>query len=231
MVVQATVALTARDGAAAERLFAEAAARDPRSVLAHYSLADRYLRTGRLEPALKELSVLVRLVPDAATGLAEPLAAFARQPGTTGTLNRFFARSPGFAGPVLASLAKDPAQADRVIALAQGLNLPPDASGWKALLIEAQIERKNYPVALALWRRIARAGPVAGIFNPGFRDLPAPPPFNWTPVGGSAAMVEPAPGGGLKLIYYGREDSQLTQQLLVLAPGRYRLARRRTGRS
>ena len=30
----------------------------------------------------------------------------------------------------------------------------------------------------------------------------------------------------IKLVYYGREDSQLTQQLLLLAPDRYRLAMR-----
>ena len=225
-LVQATVVATAGDGASAERLFTEAAARDPRSVLAHYSLADRYLRTGRLSLALDELAVLARLVGSAANEMAEPIAAYALQPGTGPAMRKFFHQAPAYAGPVLAVLAKDPAQAERVMSLTQGFVLPPEASGWKSVLVQAQIERKDYPRALRAWQRVAGVGPFAGIYNPGFKLWPAPPPFNWTPVGGTAAMVEPVPGGGLKLVYYGREDSLLIQQLMVLAPGRYRLAMR-----
>ena len=114
-LVEATVAVTAGDGARAERLFANAAERDPRSVLAHISLADRYLRTGRLTDGLAEISILARLVPGAATNLAGPIAAYARQPGTVPVLRAFFVRSPQLASPVLTELAKDPTATELAI--------------------------------------------------------------------------------------------------------------------
>ena len=36
-------------------------------------------------------------------------------------------------------------------------------------------------------------------------------------------MAEPAPGGGLHVLFYGREEAVLASQLLLLKPGRYRL--------
>ena len=38
---------------------------------------------------------------------------------------------------------------------------------------------------------------------------------------GSGASVDDVSGGGLKLIYYGREDAVIRRQLLVLPAGRY----------
>lgn len=226
-VVEATIAATAGDGARAERLFTEAAARDPRSILAQYSLADRALRTNRLDDALSHLAILVRLVPNAAAGLAAPLAVYAQQPGAAPALRRFLARSPDMALPLLNQLARDPAQADRAIALADGLPSFIDRS-WQANLVNTLVDHGEAAHAQRAWRRLNGIAPYSGLYNPQFRTDAAPPPFSWSPGEGNAALVEPAPGGGLKLLYYGREDALITRQLLVLTPGRYRLAMRVT---
>lgn len=222
-LVEATVAATAGDGVRAEQLFANAAARDPRSVLAHFSLADRYLRTGRLVAGLAEISIMAQLVPSATNSLAGPIAVYARQPTAEHALRQFFARTPSLAPLVLGELAKDPTQADRVIAFGEAL--PPSGDkGWQLTLVQTLIDKHQYPRALATWRRLAGVASFAGLYNPQFAAISAPPPFNWAPFEGSGALAEPAPGGGLKLVYYGRADVVVTRQLLVLAPGRYTLA-------
>lgn len=222
-LVEATIAATGGDGDKAERLFKNAAARDPRSVLAHFSLADRYLRTNRLHDGLEEISVLGQLVPSATVSLAGPLATYARQPGTAPALQGFFARSPWMAAPVLGELAKDPAQAGRAISLGQGLPAKAE-KGWQQVVIQTLIDAHDYGRAQAAWRKFAGVGPYNGLYNPGFAAASTPPPFNWAPLDGNAALVEPSPGGGLKLVYYGRQDTLITRQLLVLAPGHYVLA-------
>ena len=222
-LVEATVAATAGDGARAEGLYRAAASRDPRSVLAHYALADAYLRGNRLTDGLNELSIVARLVPNAAVSLAAPLASYARQPGTGPALGYFLRRSPQFAPLVLGELAKDPSQVDRVLALSRGLALDPNDNGWKNILVATLIAGRDYPRALASWRAMFAVAPYHGIYNPGFSALAVPPPFNWSPSAGNAALVEPT-AGGLKIVYYGRENAVITQQMLLLVPGRYRLA-------
>lgn len=222
-LVEATVSATAGDGAKAEQLFSEAEARDPRSILAHYALADRALRTNHLTAALSQISMLVRLVPQAAASLTGPIALYARNPGTELVLRDFFTRSPAMASPVLAELAKDPVEADRAIALSR--NLAPGADrGWQQTLVQTLVDHGEYAHALAAWRKLNGVAPYSGLFNPQFRLMSALPPFNWSPWQDSAALVEGTPGGGLKVVYYGRADALITRQLIALAPGRYQLA-------
>jgi hypothetical protein len=60
------------------------------------------------------------------------------------------------------------------------------------------------------------------VFNPEFRELPAPPPFNWT-FGSAGGLAHPADGGQLDVAYFGRDEAVLAHQLLLLAPGRYEI--------
>jgi len=54
------------------------------------------------------------------------------------------------------------------------------------------------------------------------------PPFDWTFSSDSAGMAEPH-GGHLQVLYYGRDDSTLASQLLMLAPNKYLFATNATG--
>src|SRR4029078_4582807 len=67
------------------------------------------------------------------------------------------------------------------------------------------------------------------IFDAGFSNPAPPPPFNWTLTSSTVGLAERQSGGKLHVIFYGQEDGVLASQLLVLAPGTYRLAMRVTG--
>src|SRR5687767_4284441 len=166
----------------AERLFLAARMRDPRSAAARYFLADRYLRTMRVAPALDEIAALSRLYIEARAQFGPALATFATMPGGVPQLRRFFRTSPELEPFVLEHLANDAKNADLVLALWGRRPTDPDAlpPEWQGLLVRKLIEQGQYARAYATWRLVAGIDRGAGtIFNPGFRKMPAPPPFNW----------------------------------------------------
>jgi hypothetical protein len=103
------------------------------------------------------------------------------------------------------------------------------APDWQAQLLDQLVKAQEYPKAARIWSRFTGATtPNSGVFNPEFRKLTAPPPFNWSfPPGGGVA--ESAGDGRLQVIFFGRKDAVLAEQLLQLAPGRYRLSMEVTG--
>ena len=209
----------------AERLFVAARSRDPRSPAARYFLADRYLRTGRVAPALAEIAALSRLFAEARAQFAPALAAFARTRGAVPQLRSFFRTSPELEPLVLSQLAEDAGNADLILALwGRGRAAENPAPEWQPKLVNKLIEQGQFAKAYGTWRLLAGVGEHPGtIFNSGFRKVAAPPPFNWT-FSTAGGVVEPTPGDRLQLIYYGRDDSVLAEQTLVLSPGRYQLS-------
>ena len=209
----------------AERLFLAARIRDPRSAAARYFLADRYLRTVRIAPALAEIAALSRLYIEARAQFGPALATFAQMPGGVPQLRRFFRTSPELEPFVLAHLANDARNADLVLALWGRRPVDPKAPppDWQGTLVTKLIQQGQFGKAYATWRLVAGIDRGAGtIFNPGFRKITAPPPFNWA-FSATGGVVEPTPGDRLQVIYYGRNDAVLAEQLLMLAPGRYQL--------
>jgi hypothetical protein len=217
-------ALAQMDGRepAAERLYVEARSRDPRSPAARYFLTDRYLRTGRVELALAEMAVLSRLTNAVGT-FGPALAAYAKTPGAVRPLRRFFGVAPEFEPLVLSSLAADAKNLSLIDALwsrSPAANAPAEAQ-WQALLVSKLVEAGDFRRAHAAWRQFARLGNTApGVFNPEFKKLAAPPPFNWT-FGSAGGLAQPSGTGQVDVIYFGRDEAMLAEQLLMLAPGRY----------
>ena len=227
-LIHGAMAQLKRRDQAAERLYLEARARDPRSRAARYFLADRYLRTGRIAPALGELAVLSRLTAEAGV-FAPALATFAQTPGAVGQLRRFFRSAPEFEPIVLANLATEAKNLDLILALWSGESKQLGTADWQSAIVAKLVENGDFARAHAVWRRLfgVRHAPP-GLFNPGFRKLSAPPPFNWS-FGSAGGLANPTPGGQLEVIYFGREDALLAEQLMLLAPGRYRLGVEVTG--
>lgn len=216
----------------AERLFTEARSRDPRSDAARYFLTDRYFRTGRIQQALAEMAVFARLVPNGSAQFAPALAAFAKTPGAVPQVRKFFRSSPEFEPVVLAELAADSRNAELILALAG----PPSGSRqgpappWQSRIVGELVAQGNFAKAYAVWSAVSGVrGGGGALFNPKFEQIAAPPPFNWS-FASAGGVAEPA-DGRLRVIYYGRQDSVLAQQLLLLRPGRYRLAMTVTGQS
>lgn len=220
-LIEGAIAETEGRSAAAERLLLEARNRDPRSRGARYLLAERFFRTGRVTDALIEMQALVSLQPGGAQPFVPALVAYARTPGAVPQLKAFLRKYPRVEGAVLSTLAADAANADLVLALANVRKTDPD---WQARLISSLAASGQYARAHDLWVRLGGGSPSAGLFNPGFRDLESPPPFNWAFPAGREGVADPDGTGALEVIYYGRADAVLASQLLLLKSGRYRLA-------
>lgn len=232
--VAGTAALAQGRSADAERLLKEAIERDPRSLAPRYLLADLALRTGNVEAGLEQVLFLTKQVGRMAEPIAPGLAAFARQPGGVERLRPLLRRSPATRDAVLSTLAADPNAVEVVLALAEPTagEPTPETRAWQSRLLGGMVDRGDYGGAYRTWLRLAgmRAS-EPGLFNPDFREHSAPPPFNWSLASSSAGTAEPIEGGGLRLLFYGREEAVLASQLLLLPAGRYRLEWQAVGSS
>jgi hypothetical protein len=173
---------------------------------------------------MAQMAILNRLLPTASASLGPALAAYAAAPGTLGQVRSIITAYPELEPWLLTELAKEPRNADLVMRLAT----PRPATGapveWQQRLFGHLIEQGEYAKAHALWQRISGLKAVEpGLFNPGFGDSPAPPPFNWEYPRITGGVVEPR-SGGLQILYFGRDNLLLAQQVLVLRPGPYRLS-------
>jgi hypothetical protein len=228
-LVAGASAQLAGDAARSERLFVAARDRHPRSAAARFMLADRLLRTGRIEAGLVEMAVLARLQPKSAQPFVPAIVAYARTPGAVERLRQFFADSPDMRDPVLLALARDPANAPLVLSLAPAPVTDPPYPEWQGTLLGALVAAGKVGEAERIWARLSGIDRKPLLVNPQFSPQSLPPPFSWTIGSGSAGVAEIRENGGLDLIYYGREPFDLARQLLVLQPGRYRLNSRVQG--
>jgi hypothetical protein len=204
--------------------FSAAAQRDPRSLPAHYFLADTLFRSGDTGRGLREIAVLARLAPGGVTSVAPYVAAYAKDPRTWPQLRELFRSKPELEQTALTALAADPANVGTVMALADKRD--PDAKAtWLPVLMNSLLAARQYATAHGIWASTASARIRAGslLYDGNFTEANAPPPFNWALMSSTVGLAERRSGGGLHLIFYGREDGLLARQLLVLSPGRYRV--------
>jgi hypothetical protein len=220
-LIAGAVAETRGRGNAAERLLLAARDRDPRSRGTRFLLAERFIRTGRVAAGLMEMQALVNLQSRGLEAFRPALVDYARTPGAVPELRAFFAKNPDVEAATLTVLASDAANAELVLALATGAQ---SESDWRPTLIASLASAGQYERARALWTQFYRLRPGSGVFNPSFADVPAPPPFNWSFPPTTEGVAESDGKGGLDILYYGRTNAVLASQLVLLSPGRYRLA-------
>ena len=223
LLIEGAIAETEGHSAASERLLLAARSRDPRSRGTRFLLAERYFRTGRISDALIEMHALVGLQSRGLEVLIPALVGYARTPGAVPELRAYFARYPLLEADVLGLLSQDAANADLVLSLATLRNPVPD---WRGTFVSVLASSGQYMKAYAAWGRLSGINARPGLFNPGFADISAPPPFNWTFNQTSEGVAEPDGKGGLSVLYYGRARAVFATQLLLLPPGSYRLAMR-----
>ena len=211
------------DRALAGEAFRAAELRDGRAIAPRYFLADLYFRAGDARSGLREIAVLSRIVPNGVSSLAPYVAAYSKNPRNWPALRALFRSDPALADASLSALSTDPANADLVLALG---NVRSRAT-WQDRLVASLVTAQQYGKARSIWAQIAGSAPVSGIFDPAFADSKAPPPFNWVLTSSTVGLAERR--NGLHVIFYGQEDGPLATQLLLLAPGAYRLAMPVTG--
>lgn len=215
------------DSAAAERDFLAGQRRDPRSLPAAYFLADHYVRTGDAAGGIRQIAILAALAPDGVRSVAPYVAAYARNRANWPLLRGLFRHDPALAAQALTVMGADPANAETVLALANSAQRDPSAA-WLPTMLTSLIGAGQYAKARSIWAAASnvRIDPHALLFDGSFSQAAPSPPFNWDLTSSTVGLAERRPGGILHVMYYGQEDGALARQLLVLAPGSYRLSMR-----
>jgi hypothetical protein len=210
----------------AGRSFEAARRRDPRSLAAHYFLADHYLRTNRPDAGLVELARLTKLVPKGIESVAPYYAKYAASPGGAAAVKKMLRINPAFEPDILAALAGDPANADLILFLASGSKKTSgEPPAWHGRLVQSLIDSRQYAKAKAVWSKLSGTQlSDSGLFDAGFTGKKAAPPFNWSLLSNSSGVAEPQADGHLHLVYYGRDNVALASQTLMLSPGSYRFS-------
>jgi hypothetical protein len=208
---------------AARNAFLAAQWRDPRSLPAAYFLADSYFRSGRSLQGLEQTAVLARLSPNGTAAVAPFVAAYARDRSNWPQIRALFRSQQTLEDGILTALAQDARNADAILAVADAGHRRPD-SVWLRVLLTNVVASGDYGRARAIWSSIGAGHRSAGlIYDAGFSEPQAPPPFNWSFASASVGLAERQPGAKLHVIFYGNEDGPLASQLLLLSPGTYRL--------
>lgn len=219
------------DGQRAQRAFEAAQWRDPRSLPAAYFLADRYFRTADVDHGLAEVAALARLSPNGNATVAPYLAAYGRNPASWPALRRMFRANPELAQSALFTLSSNLATVSAALALADPHERPEHAQ-WLPALINTLVGGGQYAKARDVWVRTAGADRTTQlIYDSSFSDPKALPPFNWMLTSSGIGLAERQAGGRLHVVFYGQEDGILASELLMLAPGGYRLSMQLAGDS
>jgi hypothetical protein len=223
-LVRGVQAQLAGDDALARQAFVAAQWREPRSLPAHFFLAEDAFRRGDSDEGLDEVVALARLAPNGAAGLSSYLARYAIDRSNWPRLRDVFRSDPALANATFDVLAQDPNRADVILALSDERQR--DArSPWVQKLLGRLVEVGQYEKARALWAAVSHVRPATGsaLFDPAFSQAAPPPPFNWDLTSSTVGLAERRPNGGLHVIYYGQEDGVLASQLVVTPAGNYRL--------
>jgi hypothetical protein len=222
-LVRGVRAELAGDAGTAERAFAAAQWRDPRSLPAAYFLADRFLRAADVIRGLPQVAALARLSPGGSVAVAPYLAAYAQNPASWPALRSLFRAHPDLSGAALTALATKASSAQAVLALADPAQKPLDAP-WLGPLLNSLVIAGDYGKAQAIWARAAGVKAGADLYDAGFADKSSPPPFNWTLTSSAAGLAERQTGGRLHVVFYGQQDGILATQLVLLPRGDYRIS-------
>ena len=234
-LLAAVDALTKNDRAKAERLLLAARLRDPRTPLTRLLLLDNYLRSNKITEATGEISALSGVAPEAGGLLIGELARLAQTPETRGPLEKALRKNPAYRDRLLAHLADNNADPDLILRLSRNIPAPAGASGpapWQGRLVSSMAERGQIQRAYDLWRTFyAPKAPAKklGIYDGSFQGLPGSGPFSWAFPASPAGMAERTPSRTLQVDYYGRDNAELANQLLMLPPGAHRLSVRVEG--
>ncbi|HYE46157.1 MAG TPA: hypothetical protein VEA44_10335 [Caulobacter sp.] len=216
-LMEAAARLSHRDEAADRWLFEAGMARG--DYAAALRRADALMRR---QTAEQRVAVVRRIFPY----LGEP-AAFAA------VIDRL-ALSPAWRGAFLAqftALSPDAGEPYRILKALRATAAPPTRVELSAYLRRLIAERR-FQQAHRDWIALAPAAERAGtalLADGGFEGLPATPPFGWNLDSHTAGYGEMLPserdgGKALRVSHDGRTRQWLVRQLLVLAPGAYRLS-------
>ena len=229
LILAAVQALLDKDGDRAELLLREASRRNPRSRIARLLLLDRALRADRIAEATGHISVLSGLIPEANRVMVPELAKFAADPQTSAAVQQALRAHPNMRAVLLDHLAATGADPQLVLRFAELRNdgAPAPRAAWQQILLDSLVAKGRVDAAYSLWGRLAATGAAGSdkrVYDGRFEGKPGLPPFNWRLSTGTGGVAELGTGPELNIDYYGREDTELAAQLLMLPPGSHALS-------
>ena len=222
-LIEGAIAQLDRDLPRAEQLYIDARNRDPRDIAARLVLVDTYLQQGKIKAALEETIVMRRIRPEATRAILLALVDFAKQPDSDRILEPLIRNQKGLRNALLQELAADSENA-RLIARLAPLGRGDAERPWEKRLLNSLVRDGKIPEAKAFWTQLIGARHSAPLFDPEFKGDEALPPFNWDLPTNAAGVATMAEGGGLEIVYFGREGAVLARQMLTLGSGTYLLA-------
>lgn len=229
------VSAQANDTASATSFMEAASARSRRTPAALLWLMHQKFLEGDTEAALSYGDALLRIRPEAISGVVPAFAQIVERPSGAGHMIATLSTRPPWREKVLYALNGKTRNRETPLTLLSGLKksaYPPTPREIGAYL-RYLLDGGNYEATYYAWLQLLsseRLGSAGLLFNGNFRFPSSGLPFDWTIEGGSGAIAEIAVGQGPKEanalsleLGGGRVDFRPISQLLLLAPGRYRL--------
>lgn len=229
------VSAQANDTASATTFMEAASARSRRTPAALLWLMHQKLLEGDTAAALSYGDAVLRIRPAAISSIMPAFAQIVETPSGAEHMIATLSTRPPWREKVLYALNGKARNPETPLTLLSGLKksaYPPTAREISAYLRHL-IDGRSYETAYYSWLQLLpseQLGSAGLLFNGNFRFPPSGLPFDWTIEGGSGAIAEIAVGQGpnetnaLSLeLGGGRVDFRPIYQLLLLAPGRYRL--------
>ena len=103
---------------------------------------------------------------------------------------------------------------------------PPGTPDDRRAFITQMIAQHDYErayLAWVQWLPAASQNAVGRVFDGDFKGLAALPPFTWELADGTGGSTVIDPAAGLSVDYSGSDGAVLAKQMVLLAPGQYRL--------
>jgi hypothetical protein len=225
----------AHDTASATTFMQAASTRSLRTPAALHWLMHQKFSNGDAEAAISYGDALLRIRPESLSTVVPTFAQIVEMPGGADRMIATLSTPSPWREKLLYALNGKTRNRETPLTLLSGLkksDRPPIAREIGAYLRHL-IDGGNYELAYYSWLQLLSTEQLRSarlLFNGSFRFPASGLPFDWTIEGSSGAIAEIAVGQGPKEanalsleLGGGRVDFRPISQLLLLAPGRYRL--------
>lgn len=207
----------------AVRRYEAARRRDPRSGPTRLVLAQAYARQGDAVGSILELEAATRLQPGSRLTVVPAIAEMAKHPHGEAIISKLLEERPQIRSLVLQSLASDISNIALLLRLAQSAGSDPEEQNWKNIAVNALVADGQIARARRLWAAWNNHDPRVPLTDPTFAGG-AVEPFGWAILSDPAGVATRAEGGGLEVVFFGRDQATFARQLVTLVPGRYALS-------
>jgi len=215
------------------RLMEEAKRRRPTHTGTRAQLLVLYGRKSNYPAFLSEIDYVLRRSSAAQEHLLPEMTKLIADPAGREALAQMLAAEPSWREHFFAAASVrnvNSGHASALLELIRARKPRGDMGPENRFYVQSLMSEGRYGRAKEVWARLLPGGKVdrSLVFDGEFRGAAAPPPFNWVLQDadvGRASIASPRDQSpGLEVEYFGGKNIVLAEQILTLAPGRYRFA-------